>query len=356
VSHQTERKEKNCLNCGTMVAGRFCQHCGQENVITHQSFWSMATHFVFDIFHFDGKFFETLGALLSKPGKVAKGYISGKRVSYLDPVRMYLFTSAFFFLIFFAEKTIHIPSERKGNLRLTTSERLKIAHDLFDSTSPEKNDFRSYVVRQMLDSSQVILLLTDSAARRDSVIRFYQENYTMVHKTRAEINRDDSLHQSTWLGRAIQKKARKISDENPDKPGVGTTNLINELLHRIPYMLFISLPFFALILKLIYLGRTQFYYSDHLVFTLYHYIFSFILLLFILLFGFLQSHLGWGIFDWLELILVLYWFFYLYKGMRSFYGESRSKTIAKFFLLNVLGFILLGVLILLFLVLSAIEF
>lgn len=29
VSHQPERKEKKCLNCGAEVVGRFCHVCGQ---------------------------------------------------------------------------------------------------------------------------------------------------------------------------------------------------------------------------------------------------------------------------------------------------------------------------------------
>ena len=101
MSHQPERKENNCLNCGTLVAGRYCQHCGQENVETKQSAGALVRHFVYDIFHFDGKFFDTMKQLLFRPGYVPKEYVLGKRSSYLDPIRMYLFTSAVFFLVFF---------------------------------------------------------------------------------------------------------------------------------------------------------------------------------------------------------------------------------------------------------------
>src|SRR6476661_5366986 len=108
VSHQRERKEKNCLNCGTTVIDRYCHHCGQENVETRESFWSLARHFIYDILHFDGGFFNTMKYLLTRPGYVARQYAEGKRVTYLHPIRMYLFTSAVFFLIFFAAETIHV--------------------------------------------------------------------------------------------------------------------------------------------------------------------------------------------------------------------------------------------------------
>lgn len=100
MSHQPLRKENDCLNCGTEVLGRFYHLCGQENSITHQGFWLLANHFVYDILHFDGKFFRTVGLLFSHPGFVAKEYGAGKPRRFLDPIRMHLFTSAVFFLAF----------------------------------------------------------------------------------------------------------------------------------------------------------------------------------------------------------------------------------------------------------------
>lgn len=94
--------EKDCLNCGTEVLGPYCQACGQKNTVVHQTFWQLITHFVYDILHFDGKFFDTLKYLLFRPGFVPKEYVRGRRFSYLDPIRMYLFTSAVFFLLFFS--------------------------------------------------------------------------------------------------------------------------------------------------------------------------------------------------------------------------------------------------------------
>ena len=102
MSHRPERKEKNCLNCGTTVQGKYCQVCGQENAEPKETFWGMVTHFFYDITHFDGKFFTTLKDLLFLPGFLSAEYMKGKRMSYLNPIRMYVFTSAIFFLIFFS--------------------------------------------------------------------------------------------------------------------------------------------------------------------------------------------------------------------------------------------------------------
>ncbi|HRO68985.1 MAG TPA: DUF3667 domain-containing protein [Chitinophagaceae bacterium] len=102
MSHRPERKEKDCLNCGTIVQGKYCHVCGQENTEPKESFWGMVSHFFNDITHFDGKFFTTLRVLLTRPGFLSAEYMRGRRMSYLNPVRMYVFTSALFFLIFFS--------------------------------------------------------------------------------------------------------------------------------------------------------------------------------------------------------------------------------------------------------------
>jgi len=102
LSHLKERKEKNCLNCNAQVQGRFCHICGQENVETKESAWHLISHFFQDITHFDGKFFTSVKLLITRPGFLSREYMAGRRASYLNPVRLYVFTSAFFFLIFFS--------------------------------------------------------------------------------------------------------------------------------------------------------------------------------------------------------------------------------------------------------------
>ena len=102
MSHVPQRKEKDCLNCGTTVVGRFCHVCGQENVLPKETFWHMVTHFFYDITHFDSSFFHTIHHLILRPGFLSKEYLQGRRASYLHPVRMYVFTSAIFFLLFFS--------------------------------------------------------------------------------------------------------------------------------------------------------------------------------------------------------------------------------------------------------------
>mgnify|MGYP003521863268 FL=1 len=86
-----------------------------ENIEPREKFRHMLAHFVFDLFHFDGKFFSTMKALLLKPGFLSAEHLKGRRADYLHPIRLYIFTSAFFFLFFFAVKTDKIEDKKPEN-------------------------------------------------------------------------------------------------------------------------------------------------------------------------------------------------------------------------------------------------
>ncbi|MEO8860602.1 MAG: hypothetical protein ABI358_04220, partial [Ginsengibacter sp.] len=68
MSHFPERTQRNCLNCGTQLQGRYCHTCGQENVSPKESVWHLISHFFNDVTHFDGKFFTSIKDLILKPG------------------------------------------------------------------------------------------------------------------------------------------------------------------------------------------------------------------------------------------------------------------------------------------------
>jgi Protein of unknown function (DUF3667) len=349
VSHQPERKEKNCLNCGTIVAGRYCQVCGQENVVSKQSFGSLVRHFIFDIFHFDGKFFDTVKFLLFRPGKVPKQYVSGKRVSYLDPIRMYLFTSAIFFLAFFSMGNgTEEPDE--NNRSMTERERLEYASFL------NKKSSDSAAKRQLnflLDTAYTMNLMDPvSGATSDSsfLIGIKGRQYLMVAEKNESI--DTIKIGTTIYGKKLGENFIITRNGEEIDSGTFVKNGFDSFRHKLPYLLFVSLPFFALILKLLYRRRKEFFYSDHAVFTLYHYIFTFLLLLVMMMIAKIGDAVHWKFFDTLQLVLFFCGGLYLYIAMQRFYGQRWGKTLVKFLLLNVLGFFMALILFLIFLIYS----
>jgi hypothetical protein len=130
---------------------------------------------------------------------------------------------------------------------------------------------------------------------------------------------------------------------------------IEIFLHRLPYLLFISLPIFALILKLLYIRRRQFYYVDHAIFSIHHYIFSFIILLVILLLVVAKRKYDLAWLGVAEVTLIIIWPIYLYIAMLKFYRQGWFKTFVKFSLLNLLGSLSLLILFVVFIALTIFQ-
>jgi hypothetical protein len=353
VSHSKIRTEKICLNCGTETPGRYCPSCGQLNIEPKQTVWHLIQHFFSDITHFDGKFFETVKDLFSKPGFLSKEYMIGRRASYLDPIRMYIFTSAFFFLIFFSVfdvKHMHFGENARSeiqkdpDLKQMLPKAMQVVDSVQKAQAADKSNLPFVKINE--DSEEVKKGLQVSSNKSD----FHSvEAYDSAQKLLPADQRDN------WLKRKI--KTRKIElNQRYDKEKTGLLrDMVSNFLHNFPKMLFISLPLFALLLKLLYVRRKNFYYVDHGIFAIHLYIFSFLVLLVILGVNQLQSYTGWGLLQWLLAALAIYPFVYYYKAMRRFYGQSRGKTIAKYFLLFLLSFFVQCFIFLLFILFTVFE-
>lgn len=351
MSHQPERKEKNCLNCGTTVLGRYCHVCGQENVETKESFFSLLKHFVYDILHFDNKFFETLKYVLFRPGFISKQYVEGKRARFLHPIRMYLFTSALFFLVLFS---LQDPQSGFSNMAassdtLSRKDRLEMLDGLRQELAQKPDD--STLLRQINRLQDTMVALTAS----DVLANESQPLIVTIDNKATSLQQYDSLQQAlpvaqrdNWFKQRLIRKGFAINSKYSGNKEEGLKHFLELFLHKLPYLLFVSLPFFALILKLLYVRRKSFYYSDHAIFTLYHYIFSFILLLFIFLLSQLATWTQVQLFQNLIPFFVLLWGVYLYIAMHNFYGQGWGKTFSKFLLLNLLGIIVLLLLFIVF--------
>jgi hypothetical protein len=131
---------------------------------------------------------------------------------------------------------------------------------------------------------------------------------------------------------------------------------MENILHSFPKILFWSLPFFALILNILYFRHKQYFYVSHGIFTIHVYCATFILILAAILLNALGNWLGWGWFkvvsDLLQLVLWFYIMIYLYKAMRGFYKQRRAKTFVKYFIACSVAFVVNLILLLIFLLLS----
>jgi hypothetical protein len=134
VSGHHYRKEKKCLNCGADVPDKFCSHCGQANTEPKESFFHLVADFFSDITHYDSKVFVTLKDLIFKAGFLTKEYNAGRRANYLNPIRLYVFISAVFFLVLFASKKENEKNEKDDD-QATNIFRQKFADSLRTATN-----------------------------------------------------------------------------------------------------------------------------------------------------------------------------------------------------------------------------
>ncbi|MET0298354.1 MAG: DUF3667 domain-containing protein [Flavitalea sp.] len=351
MSHSKERTEKDCLNCGEIVQGRYCQNCGQENIVPKETLWSLISHFFQDITHFDGKFFGTVRLLVRKPGFLPKEYIAGRRASYLHPIRMYVFTSALFFLIFYSQFNVKdwgLLNKKKNENVLDLSEakdkQLKGAKTKEDSVNIE-NAFSMIsklpvpvgLAIEKKDTSTWTTRRRDNSFKLFDVEQSFEDAYSSNHEydsIQASLPADE---RDGWWNRQVEYRNIKLKQKYGEDNNELYRDLIDKFMHTFPYLLFISLPMYALFLKLLYIRRKQFYYVDHGLFLIYLYIFTFLYLLIYFGLQALENRFDFWLIDLLLFVFMLYGLYYTYKAMRGFYGQSRTKTILKFILLNLMS-------------------
>jgi hypothetical protein len=362
VSHTPLRKETNCLNCGATVQGRYCHACGQENIEPKETFWHMVTHFFYDITHFDGSFFVTLKDLLFKPGFLSREYMLGRRKKYLHPVRMYVFTSAVFFLVFFSmfhvsEDDVSVTNQRakvEEGFSTVKEEAFKDAQTKEDSAAilkglellgyNEVNEIR--IPDSILETKSKKGGFSVNMGRDVSNYKTLRE-YDSVQNTLPKNKRDAGLtkifaRRSVGLNEKYKGDQQKIAVE-----------LINKFIHSIPYLLFVSLPLYALFLKLLYIRHgKQYYFADHGVFLIHLYVFTFLFLLFYFGLDKLEKQTHWKGIGFVQAIVIIAGLFYTLKAMKNFYTQGWGKTILKFIIFNILCIISLVLLFVLFFMLT----
>jgi Protein of unknown function (DUF3667) len=348
VSHLKERKEKNCLNCQSEVVGRYCHKCGQENLEPKETVWHLIQHFFNDITHFDGKFFETVKYLLRRPGFLSLEYMRGRRMAYLNPIRMYVFTSAIFFIILFSMKkpedmakagdytkddlkvAMNLGALRQDSARLARN--LKVEDDADDKEDlKEKIEYRAIeiaaikktygdTVKRIFNKNELAGFVTQAyadsitsgnyniakqnkfkrAARlyakeeSDNVnINVYQDDQifgwgikyrTVAEYDSAEKALPDSLRDG-WLKRVIIRRSMVILKEYREDRRLFLEHLIENIFHSFPKILWISLPIFAMILNILYFRHKQYFYVNHGIFAIHVYCATFIqLFVFLMIF------------------------------------------------------------------------
>ncbi|RZK38323.1 MAG: DUF3667 domain-containing protein [Pedobacter sp.] len=325
------RKEKNCLNCGHEVEKHFCPECGQENIELKEDALHMIVHTVADYFHFEHKFFQTIKPLLLKPGWLTKEYVSGKRVSFIHPIKLYIFISIVFF-IFTIGKGIKVNNTggSKGN---TNREKL---------ISRQLNGIEQGLKWTPLDKKEKDSILREARLKIEKELDKPGSKWDQTEKINygsfiKDTDTTVEAYNKRQLSLAKDKrdgffkhyiKARMIKLNEYPNP---TEKFVEYFIHNIPKAMFLLLPLFALILKLVYINKKK-YFFEHLIYSFHLHSAIFLAIL-------IGSCLNWmlGLVvnakSWIYFISLIYILWYIYRSLRTFYNSNRWITLLKIFFL-----------------------
>ncbi len=342
------RKEKNCLNCGAEVSDRYCPHCGQENLIPKETITHLIAHFLSDITHYDSRFLTTLRDLLFKPGFLTQEYFKGKRIRYLNPVRMYVFISFIFFIVLFTQKS----RENNAEKNKPTAQNLNIAKQFLadslrkslenrKSSSPYER-IRDSVVREISSSFDTVVL---PAKKDESIFVGLSPNgflFTLVESKYNDLQEYDSVQNSLPAKKRDDFIMRLFLRKNISiKKRLGSSSQISvteEFQHNVPKLMFILLPLFALLLLMFY-GRRKNTYVGHLIFSIHFHSFAFLLLMISFILSSIFTSFAFGIII-LCLTLILL-FIYLVIALKNVYRQSLVLSILKAMATSMLYILLL---------------
>jgi len=349
------RKEKDCLNCGHQVEEKFCPHCGQENIELKENAIHMITHAVADYFHFEHKFFATLWPLLFKPGKLTALYVAGKRVSYIHPIRLYIFISIVFFLVILSGSN-HDKVKVTEPGKKTKKERLEaIPADLSEAQKD------SLVAERMKDVEMALKYIPLDSIEKDKALKEAEADIRSGRKTKAVVKGwnvgSTKKFGGSWTPQdstveAYEKKQAALPEDKRDgflkhyyakrtielnKYPDPKQKFIEDLLHNIPKMMFLLLPLFALILKIVYRRK---YYYEHLIYSFHVHSAIFLAILITMLLQWFFN-LFYDISGWLSFFCFVYVCWYIYRSLRTFYDSRRWITVLKmcflFFCYNIVA-------------------
>jgi hypothetical protein len=125
-----------------------------------------------------------------------------------------------------------------------------------------------------------------------------------------------------WLQKPLRESCLRNIGNNSD-------TIKHAFVANIPKMMFLFVPLMALVMLFLY-WRPRRYYVEHLVFFLHNHAAVFSLLLIQTALSWLAAWLAWHTFNgWVIAFITLYTVWYVYKAMRSYYGQGRFLTLTK---------------------------
>jgi hypothetical protein len=330
----------HCENCGAELQGHWCAQCGQPAIEYRRSFRHVVADLLNEFLNWDSKFFTTIALLILKPWRLTNEFLAGKRVRYVNPLRLYLLASIlFFFAVNYGAKGIRIdptkfPDEKRAEVAAAIADkRGEIEAELRkDNLSPEQRRKAQKALDYLTKptSSATATPTPEGAPSRSTapgaspIAESGQEKYGPVGD-RPFVVFDDAKS-TTPFERWIEARAKEKMGEHGTKMGL----FISTLFSNLPYMMLCCIPLFALVLKLLYVRRRLFY-IDHLIYALHIHTFFYagVMLIVLATIGLIRFASG-ALAGWLIALLWIAFVTQIFLSIRYVYRQSWFFSIFKF--------------------------
>lgn len=323
----TERRtpDRPCTNCGDPTPGNYCRTCGQRKVEVHVSLWRMLMEALDDQFSINSALPRTVGALIARPGHLTREYMHGRIVRYIPPFRLYLVTSVLFFLMLSL-----LPEVRNPHVNIGPGETVTLGGD--DYALPRDSmAARARAIRDSVMATRPLVAGRGTAARAGvaSPLAPPVPGIGGAGAVRPPL----PPPAMGWLRGKVatgNTTIDSIANLRLDhfrrmEPAAAVREVMSGFLGKVPQMMFVLLPIFALMLMLLYVGSRRFY-VEHFVFALHVHAAAFVIYMAMI-----------AVVRWpgATAALLCWLMLYVYLAMKKVYGQGWFVTGVKYMMLGV---------------------
>lgn len=253
-----------CRNCGAVVSGDYCAQCGQETRLQLPTFPAFMREAAGRYVAFDGRMWRTLWGLIARPGFLTREYLQGRRRRYIRPARLFL---VLYLMLFALIGLVQPPTSISDQVVFVKS-------DDADDKSDDESDAKPRQKGNEKAAKAPVKVTTKASpvTSPDSIIGLDEDLNPMLRWGGREFTLPPELRKRYDHFRALPKEEK-------------AEQLYAGVLRYGTYAMVALLPAFALLQKLVYLGRARRYpnrprrYAEHLVYSAHLHAFAALILI-----------------------------------------------------------------------------
>jgi hypothetical protein len=274
-----------------MESGDYCSQCGQKlRIHVDPTFHDLVHDTIHEFLHLDGKIFSTIKMLFINPGHLTKEFLSGRRVAYINPIRLYLTMSILYFVVSslsFSESSDKVIKDLESDA--------DVEKEFIKATKKEeKKDAKGHLGLSKLEP----LKMPGSDPESELVLDIKTGTFL-----------DPKIEQ--WKPHFF-KGIKKINKDSTEFKKIYSASLAKSL--------FLLMPLFALILSVLYIRHKR-RYPQYLYFSLHYHAALFAGLIITIPLSYISdaSVLWWMLWAWL----------YLFLSFKRIWNDSTKRAFQR---------------------------